>query len=247
MPISQDRFFSIRRPLSNDSVSDIQRVTEQLGTDAMFEKEHDELGLTLVEKTFVSRYLHHRHLRNYQSRHQHVFEPVIPSTLDAVELQVKDVRLLGRNLGRLSLAYILDDPDNVLQSEHQTYSDRIHKERGIGMHGFIPHVSIGKIPQEHATSAVMSAALDHMPDTITLRPVTSDHFYYLPRDMQRANSQYDATLTSAPLSPPNAQQRVRSDKVETRPSFSPRRTLAHPMAFLNSLQKDRRADTNLLQ
>lgn len=235
MPLSQDRFFSIRRPLSTESLSDIQDASEQLRSDAMFEKEYSELGLTIVEKTFVSRYLHHRQLRNYQSRHRHVFEPIVPSALQEVELEVKGAQYLGRNLGRLSLAYILDDPDNILQSEHQTYSSRIHKERGIGMHGFIPHVSIGNIPQEHATSAVLAAATLHMPDTITLRPVTSDHTFYLPRAMQVASSRDEATPV-APTRTEPAQPEY--EIIDERPKFVPKRTLAHPIAFLHSLQKD---------
>lgn len=234
-----ENHFSIRRPLHETSIAQIHDAMENLPAGMVAPRADTGLGLTLVERNFIARNTNRRHLYNPQSRYNQIFRPIVKSSTEQQDVRVNDVRFFGHNLGRISLALVLDDAEGILDNEHTIYSNRIQTVKRIGAMAFIPHVSVGSIPHERATSTLLSALESNMPDYVTLQPVKTKDPQYLPPMMQDAIDYHNGV-----------EPRPRPIPISSDPQHEPFKllpVLSHPIAFINSLRKDQTSDSNLIQ
>lgn len=219
--------FSIRRYLSDESIGEIHHATENLTSTNLVQRKDKSLGLTIVSRGLVAHHLRQRNIIETQARYDKVFKrPIIPSSLESMNLRVSDVRYFGRSLGRLSLALVLDDPEGILEAEHDTYIKRIHSEKRIGVGSFIPHISIGSVPYEHATTSLLTSLESDIPETIDLRPVSTKHPHFLPYSMKVANGL---------ITPNETVPQIERTHTPTVHELLP--LLSHPIQFISSLRK----------
>lgn len=238
MPLHENHF-SIRRPLHEASIGQIHDAMKNLPPGMVVPRPDKGLGLTLVERNFIARNTTRKQTHNPQSRYNQIFRPIIKSSLEQQDVRVNDVRYFGHNLGRISLALVLDDADGILDNEHTTYSNRIKTIKRIGAIGFIPHVTVGSIPHERATSTLLSALESNMPDYVTLQPVKTKDPRYMPPLMQEAID-YHNGIEPQPR-PVHASSEPQYESFKLLP------VLSHPIAFINSLRKGQANDSNLIQ
>jgi hypothetical protein len=231
--------FSIRRPLHETSIAQVHEAMENLPPKKVMPRADRGLGLTLVERSFISRNMNRSHIHSAQSRYNHIFRPIVRSSLEQQNVRVNDVRYFGHNLGRISLALVLDDAEGILDNEHTTYSKRIRALKEIGSIAFIPHITVGSIPHEHATSTLLSALESNMPDTVTLQPVRTKDPQFLPYTMQEAINLHNGILPPPKPTPVSSESHHESFKLP--------HILPHPIAFLKSLRNERESDDNLIQ
>jgi hypothetical protein len=226
---SQENIFSIRRPLSEESVSDISAITDNLDVPELRTRNKDGLGASLVNRGAMIYHLNKRGILTTHERYKHIFHPPIKSSLASIEMQVKDITYLGRSIGRASIALVLADPDGILDNEHNHYVKRIQGQNRVGVGDFIPHVSIGSLPSEYGTKSILSSIEPYLPETVNLMPVTTKHPHYLPIDMQVANGL---------ISPEDAERKKYPHYERAHTVLELRQLLSHPMNFLNSIRND---------
>ncbi len=229
--------FSIRRPLHEESIGQVHDAMENLPPGMVAPRADRGLGLTLIERSFISHNMGRRRWHAPQTRYDEIFRPIVRSSLEQQDLRVNDVRYFGRNLGRISLALVLDDADEVLSHEHAAYSKRIQPIKKMGSLAFVPHITVGSIPYEHATSSLLSTLEENMPETITLQPVQTKDIRYLPYTMQEAISFHNG------IAPPERPVHV-SSQPNHEPSTLPM-LLSHPIEFLHSLRREREVTADM--
>ncbi|MBC7942887.1 hypothetical protein H7X68_00085 [Candidatus Saccharibacteria bacterium] len=233
MPGVRNQSFAIKRPLANESINSVDTITSRSHDVKLLKRPTRTLRLSLVTEGRIYDTMRRNGILSSDTRYIHdkIFNPVLPTSLESLQLPVIGVDYVGKRIERLGIiALILDDNDRVLETEHNEYVRRINPSGQIVRGDFLPHVSIARVPPELATKALLASVLNFVPESIELLPVTSSNPAFLPDKMKVANGlmrpafnlkEYQATR-ELPTSP------------EDIPDLAMMRT--HPVNFLSSLR-----------
>lgn len=112
-----------------------------------------------------------------------VFWPKPKSTKSPLRFDVLRVDYFGNSDYYKDLVIMLDDKDDVLHRERQTYTERVDTlmDRARGWKSFVPHITIARLDVTQCIEDIRLWMEQHTPDNVGLQPVTSDPKRFLDR------------------------------------------------------------------
>ena len=100
-----------------------------------------------------------------------ILDPMPESALEQLDLNVIDIDFYSRRLGKTCLVLVLDDPDKILFTERQIFTNRLSKD--IRCRHWEPHLTIAKINEANPVSEIKDWVESRCPASISVDPVSA--------------------------------------------------------------------------